>query len=197
MKKKEFMHRLKRRTKKFDRAERREILDYYDELIDDRIEEGEKERAVIRSLGSVDDIVDALVEERGLDRVDSRGRTKPVVRNSVSGSKLVVLIVTLPLWLIAAVIVLSFIIFLIALMFSLVCAALAIAGCGVYYSIGAAVQFTVSGMRGFVQLGGGLILIALGVLLTFYLTKLFVVVTKGTFKFGRLFLKSGGALIYE
>lgn len=56
MKKNEFLSILKKELSYMARQEQNEILDYYDEMINDAVESGESERDFIASLGSVDEI---------------------------------------------------------------------------------------------------------------------------------------------
>lgn len=196
MKKKEFMNELRFQIRKFDKAEKKEILDYYDELIDDRLDEEEDEAAVIRSLGSVKSIVRTLVEERAGNKTDgdSGWRKK---RKSISGAKLVALIVTFPLWLLAVSLIFVLLLAAVAAILGSALAGISVAAGGLYWCIGSAMQFTVSATRGFIQLGAGLILIALGLVLAYYLGKLFILAAKGSCKLGGTVIKNGGILIYE
>lgn len=52
MNKQQFLNALAEALKKLPREERYRTLSYYDELIDDRIEDGQNEYAVVESLGS-------------------------------------------------------------------------------------------------------------------------------------------------
>lgn len=57
MRKREFLRRLGQELSHLDRDERNDILDYYDELIEDRIEKtGNSESDVIYDLGEIEDI---------------------------------------------------------------------------------------------------------------------------------------------
>lgn len=58
MRKKEFLRQLEKELSHLDRDEREDILDYYDELIEDTIEKtGKSEGDVIYDLGEIEDIV--------------------------------------------------------------------------------------------------------------------------------------------
>ena len=58
MRKREFLRKLNSRLSHLDRSEREDILDYYDELIEDSIDRtGKTEAEVIYDLGELDDIV--------------------------------------------------------------------------------------------------------------------------------------------
>lgn len=53
MKKQEFLQELRMSLKQFPDAEIKEVLSYYEEMIGDKIEQGEEEEAVIEALGSI------------------------------------------------------------------------------------------------------------------------------------------------
>lgn len=56
MKKQEFLKELKASLKKFNDNETRDIINYYDEMISDKIEQGNNEEQIIDNLGSIKSI---------------------------------------------------------------------------------------------------------------------------------------------
>lgn len=74
MNKDQFLSVLAEALKKMPREERYRTLAYYDELIDDRVEEGENEYAVVESLGSPQTIANELlgVEEEEKNKTYSK-----------------------------------------------------------------------------------------------------------------------------
>ncbi len=109
MRKREFLRRLNQELSHLDRDERDDILDYYDELIEDRIEKtGNSESDVIYDLGEIEDIarrVDPTYrkkikyeEEEPTPRRKARKRRKESSSTSVVG--ILLMICLIPLWII-------------------------------------------------------------------------------------------------
>jgi uncharacterized membrane protein len=63
MKKNEFLRELKKHLEFYSRSEQIEVLNYYDELIQDAADHGEEERTFIDSLGPIDDIVVSIKKD--------------------------------------------------------------------------------------------------------------------------------------
>ena len=63
MRKREFLYRLDNALESFPNAEREEIIHYYEELIQDALDNGENEEAFIEKLGSIDKIVRTLKKD--------------------------------------------------------------------------------------------------------------------------------------
>ncbi len=106
MRKREFLRRLGQELSHLDRDERNDILDYYDELIEDRIEKtGNSESDVIYDLGEIEDIARRVdpthrrkfkyEEEEELPRKKSRRR-----RSSKSVVGIILSICLIPLWIV-------------------------------------------------------------------------------------------------
>ena len=64
MKKKEFLSALSRGLSRLPRGEREERVNFYREMIDDRIEEGIPEEEAVAGVGTVDGIVAQVLAER-------------------------------------------------------------------------------------------------------------------------------------
>ena len=121
MRKREFLRRLGDELSHLDREERNDILDYYDELIEDTIEKtGQSEADVIYDLGEIEDIARRVdpsykrkiryEEEEERPRRESRRRTREYehrrrrVEERDSGAKtgigIVLLICLFPVWIV-------------------------------------------------------------------------------------------------
>jgi uncharacterized membrane protein len=73
MKKNEFLRELKKHLEFYSRSEQNEVLNYYDELIQDAADHGEEEKAFIDSLGPIDDIVVSIKKDSTFfDKVRSK-----------------------------------------------------------------------------------------------------------------------------
>ena len=66
MNRKEFLRALSRSLRGLSRAERAQSLDYYGEMIQDRVEEGLSEEEAVARLGSADEIARQILESNGV-----------------------------------------------------------------------------------------------------------------------------------
>ena len=64
----EFLSKLNDRLYFLPKMEADNLLDYYKEIIEERLENGQSEAQAIESLGNIDDLVDQLIDSYGLDR---------------------------------------------------------------------------------------------------------------------------------
>ena len=93
MKKKQFLKQLKSSLSRLPAGEKRERLDFYSEIIDDKIEEGMTEEEALKDVGSVNEIaVKILNENKLLTKVEKKEK-----RPLTAGEK-VVMIIGAPLW---------------------------------------------------------------------------------------------------
>ncbi len=63
MKKQEFLTKLKKKLSILPKRERAERISFYDEMIDDRIEEGLSEEEAVLEIGKVDDVASQIIAE--------------------------------------------------------------------------------------------------------------------------------------
>ena len=89
MNKQEFLAALARELEPLPREERYQTLNYYDELIDDRLEDGQEEEAVIQSLGDPKAVAQELLAGRRNSLVPNRGLRVWLI---------VLLVLGFPLW---------------------------------------------------------------------------------------------------
>ena len=89
MNKQEFLAALARELEPLPREERYKTLNYYDELIDDRLEDGQEEEAVIQSLGDPRAVAQELLAGEDELLVPNRGLRVWVI---------VLLVLGFPLW---------------------------------------------------------------------------------------------------
>lgn len=116
MRKKEFLKRLSNALSDMPRSERYDVIDYYDELIEDRLDRGRiSESEVIRELGSVDDIARRVrTKDTGKIRYDEEEPRRRAAKEHTNGLGIVVLILLIPLWIVLFAIYFSLIISVIA-----------------------------------------------------------------------------------
>ncbi|WP_162163858.1 DUF1700 domain-containing protein [Acholeplasma hippikon] len=72
MNKQKFIRELQFNLSKFERSEVEEIINYYEELIADKMENGLSEEATIRSLGNITDIINEMKMNIVSKRIDTK-----------------------------------------------------------------------------------------------------------------------------
>lgn len=191
MTKKTFVDQLEKRLKKYDNIDRKEIINYYNELIEDRIENGENEEDVIVSLGSIDMIIANLTGEKQVE-------PKIVEREKkISTPKVICLIVLSPLWFVMLITLFSLLIALVSTLFAIAVSLLSVFFSGVAYLLGSFILMFDNFYLGLIQFGLSLFLISLGVIFFKYGVKLIVYIFKKAMEFVKFLISKGGILIYE
>ncbi len=182
MTKKEFLRRLKRGISPLDRQERQRLVDYYDEMIDDRVEYGKTEEEAVEEIGSPEVIAIRTLKEAGIDSETSESwLRKP--DGKIKTLWIVLLIVGSPLWFGLAC-------GLFGLLIGLFCAAV-----GVFVGIACAcLGSTIGGLASFCYgfyavsqnvgygllcIGGGLCALSLGILCSVGVYKLSIISVNG------------------
>ncbi|MBE6686778.1 MAG: DUF1700 domain-containing protein [Ruminococcaceae bacterium] len=96
MTKKEFLCELEEALSGIPKEEREERLNFYGEMIDDRIEEGISEEEAVSDLGTVDEVVWQIIDEIPLTKI-AKEKMKP--KRKLKAWEIVLLAVGSPLWL--------------------------------------------------------------------------------------------------
>lgn len=169
MNKQEFLSVLRERLSGLPKEDMEGSIDYYNEIIDDHIENGISEEEAVEAVGTMDEIVSQILSETSLTKLV---KTKVKPNRALKAWEIVLLILGSPLWLsllaaalllvLAAYIVLwSAILVLYSVVFSFAVSAL----CGIF---GSFVLFsTVSVAQGILFLGAGLVCMGIAILLFF------------------------------
>ncbi len=183
MKKSEFLWGLAEGLRGLPPEDLERWVDYYREMIDDRMDEGLSEEEAVADLGSLEEIRDQILTETPLPRLVKES-VRP--RRKLRAWEILLLVVGSPIWvpLIAAAVILVASVYLSvwAVLLSLYAADLAVAVTGLAGGV-ALVQMLMAGRtaEGILFLGAGLVCIGLAILLFFgfnQLTKGLVWVTK-------------------
>jgi len=95
MNKKEFLDKLSHRLNGLPKDDIDDRVSFYEEMINDRIDEGKTEDEAINEIGNIDDIVNQIVSETPLTKI-IKEKTKP--KKKKSGLQLLFLILGFPLW---------------------------------------------------------------------------------------------------
>lgn len=70
-------------------------LEYYSEMIDDRVEEGLSEEEAVANLGSIDEIRNRIIKDTPLTKIVKK-RVKP--KRALTGLEITLIIVGFPIW---------------------------------------------------------------------------------------------------
>lgn len=178
MNKTEFLNDLKKKLTSLQAAEREKFISYYDEMIEDLIENGKTEEEAVKEIGDVDKIAKDIMEDAdfGSDKNMSIGM------KSVIG---LLIILGFPMWgsllLAAASLVLSA--YIIIWCLPIMTGGLAIGGigAGVGSALGSFFILSHSVGRAIFQFGVGMFLTGVGILstlLTIYVSKNILVISK-------------------
>ena len=169
MLKQEFLNALREGLNGLPEADIEERIAFYGEMIDDRIEEGRTEEAAVAEIGTVEEVVQQIVEETPLTRL-VKEKIKP--KRKMRAWEIVLLILGFPLWfpLLAAAgaVVLALYVTLWSLVIALWAIEVAFIVSAVALLCGAVVFFVSGhGLAGMFALGAALILAALSIFLFF------------------------------
>ena len=88
MNKKQFIASLRKKLSRLPRAEADERLNFYSEMIDDRMEEGLSEEEAVKAVGSIDNISKQIPGGEGADSV----------KRELSGGDIALIILGSPIW---------------------------------------------------------------------------------------------------
>ena len=199
MTKKEFLSGLRKKLSGLPQEDIEERLNFYSEIIDDRVEEGLSEEEAVAAVGASDEIASQILSEIGGAKTEEK-RDKP--KRVWSVPTIVLIALGFPLWFPLLMAVLSITIAFFAVIFSAVFsiwavfASLAGSAFGVIFSAAAFIILgkTVSGIA---MLGAGLALAGLAIFAFFgcrTVTKFIVDFTKKAAIWAKnLFVKKGAA----
>lgn len=177
MNKQEFLSELWERLSGLPGEDIGRSMDYYSEMIDDRMEEGLTEEEAVRAVGAMDDVVAQILMETSLPKLV---KAKVTRNRTPKAWEIILLILGSPIWLplciVALVILLVIGIIIWVMVLVLYVVDLSVAATGIAGFLGAFAQvFDGRLAQGAFLLGGSLACVGLAVLLFFG----FNVITKG------------------
>ncbi|MBQ7408454.1 MAG: DUF1700 domain-containing protein [Clostridia bacterium] len=100
MKKSEFLQALKNKLKGLPKQEVEERINFYSEMIDDRVEEGQSEEQAVLDIGSVDQIAAQIIADIPFSKI-AKERVRP--KRALGVWEIILLVVGSPIWLSLAV----------------------------------------------------------------------------------------------
>ena len=165
MTKNEFLQSLELRLEDFPTEEIKKYVEYYGEMIDDRIEEGMTEEKAVADVGSVEDAVEQILSQMPLARLV---KEKIKSGNKLKGWQLALIIAGSPLWLAFAIAAFAIFISVYAVLWSLIVTVwsveVALGASALGLTFGSAILFTFSGAgAGLLAIGIGLVCGGLGI----------------------------------
>ena len=95
MTKNEFLSELREKLQGLPPADIDERVSFYEEMIDDRVDEGEREEDIIEEIGDVDDVVMEIAKDTPLVKI-VKEKIKP--KRRIKAWEIVLLAVGFPLW---------------------------------------------------------------------------------------------------
>lgn len=116
MTKKEFLSKLEEELDNLHYEEKNNILEYYEELIEDKKESGEKEKEIIKDIGSIDEIIKDIEIEKKIDKAYK----KPTISNGMKALIAFLGVCSAPVLFIAGILIFAFFITFGALLFAFV-----------------------------------------------------------------------------
>ena len=167
-------------------SEVEERVNFYSEMIEDRMEDGLSEEEAVAAVGSVDEVAAQIKGEAGTDNLnkDKKSESK---KGRMSALQITLLALGSPIWLSLLIAAFAIIISLFAVLFSLVVSCFAVFGSFVgvsFYGIAFGIAWMLSGkaISGLALFGVGIFLAGLSIFAFFAskaLTKLSVRLSKG------------------
>ena len=91
----EFLYKLDEKLSGISLSDKQKTLDYYNEMIEDRIEEGMSEADAVLEMGSPEDITSAILLETPMLKL-VKERVKP--KRKLTGAEIALIGVTFPIW---------------------------------------------------------------------------------------------------
>ncbi len=183
MNKREFLSVLRERLSGLPEEDIDGSVDYYSEMIDDRMEEGLSEEEAVNAVGSVEEIVSQILMETSLPKL-VKAKVKP--NRSLKAWEILLLVLGAPVWLplLAAAIILALAVYIvlwavIVTLYSVVVSFAAGALAGVFGSF--VLILAGDAAQGVLLLGAGLICTGITILLFFGFNR----ITKGVLRLSK------------
>ncbi len=120
MNKQEFLTSLRARLNGLPQEDIDERINFYEEMINDRIDDGKSEEEAVADIGSVDQIVEEIAQDTPLSKL-VREKIKP--KRKLKAWEIILLILGFPLWfpLVLTAIILAFVFYLLIWVLVIVC----------------------------------------------------------------------------
>ena len=190
MNKQEFISRLKSMLSDFPEKEIKERIDFYSEMIDDRIEDGQTEEEAIKEIGTVEEIAKQIIDEIPLFKIikhklKKKSKNKSARPRKRSWWEITLIAVGSPIWLSLLIsffaIIFSLYVSIWAIIISLFAVDLSLLLSGLGIIVGVIYIFTESASIGLLIISCAILCVGLSILFFYvckYTAKLGIFITK-------------------
>lgn len=171
--KNEFLSRLREKLSGLSREDIEKSVDYYSEIIDDKIEDGMSEEEAVNSIGTPDEAAKSILKDMPIiDVVKSTAKAKEKAKGKAKIWAIILIILGFPVWfpilLSILAVIFSAYIAIWSVTLSLLAATVAVVVCAPAALVLAIVRFVGGGIfAGMFFIGAGLILAGLGIFMFF------------------------------
>lgn len=169
MNKQDFLIELRKRLSGLPKEDIDERLNFYGEIIDDRIEDGISEETAILEIGTIDEIVSQIITDIPLGKLV---KEKITPKKTLKVWEIVLLVLGSPIWLSILIAVFAVIISLYVVLWSVIIALWSVfasfIACG-FAGIAAGVYFAIigNGLTGIAVIGAGIVSVGLSIFMFF------------------------------
>ena len=166
-------------------------LNFFKEIIDDRVDEGLSEEEAVSQLGNIDDIVGQILDEHNIKKRQKKLVWRFIPQKTPSAANIIIAILLFPIWITIFSLVASFFLVFISLIFSLVVSVIAFFVGGIALILKAPFYIIYEKNIAYCldTLGFGFIITGIGLIGIYYLLKSLKKVRKNSWSFKKMFVK--------
>ena len=166
-------------------------LNFFKEMIDDRVDEGLSEEQAVSQLGNIDDIVGQILDEHNIKKRQKKLVWRFIPQKTPSAANIIIAILLFPIWITIFSLVASFFLVFISLIFSLVVSVIAFFVGGIALILKAPFYLIYEKNIAYCldTLGFGFIITGIGLIGIYYLLKSLKKVRKNSWSFKKMFVK--------
>ena len=169
MNKREFLEELQKRLAGLPQSDIEQTIDFYEEMIEERLEEGKSEEEAIAEIGSIEDIVSQIILDTPLPKL-VKERMKP--KRALRVWEIVLLALGSPIWISLGIATFAVIFSIYLCLWSVVVSLWSVFGAFVGCSLGAVVAggvfaYTGNELTGVAMVGAGLVCAGLSIFVFF------------------------------
>lgn len=166
-------------------------LNFFKEMIDDRVDEGLSEEEAVSQLGNIDDIVGQILDEHNIKKRQKKLVWRFIPQKTPSAANIIIAILLFPIWITIFSLVASFFLVFISLIFSLVVSVIAFFVGGIALILKAPFYLIYEKNIAYCldTLGFGFIITGIGLIGIYYLLKSLKKVRKNSWSFKKMFVK--------
>ena len=166
-------------------------LNFFKEMIDDRVDEGLSEEQAVSQLGNIDDIVGQILDEHNIKKRQKKLVWRFIPQKTPSAANIIIAILLFPIWITIFSLVASFFLVFISLIFSLVVSVIAFFVGGIALILKAPFYLIYEKNIAYCldTLGFGFIITGIGLIGIYYLLKSLKKVRKNCWSFKKMVVK--------